>query len=47
MQIPPASPLPPRPSPETNRAPTRRGQFSTDATRADDPADAADLGSLR
>lgn len=42
MKIPPASPLPPRPSPETNRAVTKRGQLSTNATHADDAADPAE-----
>jgi hypothetical protein len=46
MKIPPANPLPLRPSPEPNRAAatTRRGQPSTDATRADDPFETADGG---
>jgi hypothetical protein len=44
MKIPPANPLPARPSPETNRAAARRGQSPTDATRADDPVDAAEGG---
>ncbi|MET0646055.1 MAG: hypothetical protein ABW208_05490 [Pyrinomonadaceae bacterium] len=38
MKIPPANPLPLRPSAETNRPATRRGPFSTDATHAEDPA---------
>lgn len=42
MKIPPATPLPLRPTAETNRAPARRGQVSTGATRADETADAGD-----
>ena len=42
MKIPPANPLPPRPAPETNRAATRRGQLSTNAPHADDPADSTE-----
>lgn len=36
MKIPPANPLTQRPTPETNRAVTKRGQASTDATRSDE-----------
>ncbi|HEY0173115.1 MAG TPA: hypothetical protein VGB98_19055 [Pyrinomonadaceae bacterium] len=42
MKIPPANPLPLRPATETNRAPARRGQVSTNATRPNETADAAD-----
>jgi hypothetical protein len=44
MKIPPANPLPARPAPETNRAAARRGQFTADATRADDHSDASEAG---
>lgn len=36
MKIPPMNPLTTRPNPEPNRAVTKRGQVSTDATRFDD-----------
>jgi len=36
MKIPPANPLTTRPNPEPNRAVTKRGQVSADATRFDD-----------
>ena len=39
MKIPPANPLPLRPSAETNRPAPRRGQLSANATHAEDPAD--------
>jgi hypothetical protein len=42
MKIPPANPLPARPAADTNRAATRRGHFSTDAARADDPSETAE-----
>jgi hypothetical protein len=42
MKIPPANPLPSRPTTETNRPPARRGQVSTNATRSNEAADAGD-----
>jgi hypothetical protein len=42
MKIPPANPLPLRPTTETNRAPARRGQVSTNATRTGETGDAGD-----
>lgn len=42
MKIPPANPLPLRPTTETNRAPARRGQVSTNATRTGEAGDAGD-----
>jgi len=44
MKIPPASPLPVRPSPETNRAVTKRGQVSADATRFDEADETVEGG---
>ncbi len=44
MKIPPANPLPLRPTTDANRPAARRGQFTTDAARADDPVDAAETG---
>lgn len=44
MKIPPANPLPLRPTTETNRAPARRGQVSTNASRPGETADTGDTG---
>lgn len=45
MKVPPPNPLPPRPVNDTNRAAaTRRGQLSTDATWADEPAEVVESG---
>lgn len=45
MKIPPVNPLTTRPNPEPNRAVTRRGQVSTDATRLDDGDEPVEGGS--
>lgn len=42
MKIPPANPLPLRPTTETNRAPARRGQVSSNATRPGETTDTGD-----
>lgn len=44
MKIPPANPLTTRPSPEPNRAVTKRGQVSADATRLDDAGESVEGG---
>lgn len=44
MKIPPANPLTQRPTPEPNRAVTKRGQVSTDATRFDDADEPVESG---
>jgi hypothetical protein len=43
MKIPPANPLPLRPTTETNRAPARRGQVSTNATRSNETGETGDI----
>ena len=44
MKIPPVNPLTTRPNPEPNRAVTKRGQVSTDATRFDDAGEPVEGG---
>jgi flagellar hook-length control protein FliK len=44
MKIPPANPLTARPTPETNRAATKRGQASADATRFDEADETVEGG---
>lgn len=44
MKIPPANPLTTRPTPETNRAVTKRGQVSMDSARADDADELVESG---
>ena len=44
MKIPPVNPLTARPNPEPNRAVTKRGQVSADATRFDDAGETVEGG---